>query len=136
LNLQLLNIFFHFFLLTWNACILHKSAAMFRYESQINRKRRFVVDDAADSMHAVCVQLLRFKPVNAVLIEQLRPIRVIDFIELSFGGKRHKNNLKVQGWNLIACLLSAKKHSFTILPVDSPTLIERIVLSPSPFQCC
>jgi hypothetical protein len=78
--------------LTWDARVLHKSTAVFRDESQVDRKCRFVVDDAADSMYAICVQLLGFVAGDAVLVEQLR----------------HKNNLEVQGWNFIACLLSAK----------------------------
>jgi hypothetical protein len=94
--------------LTWDARVLHKSTAVFRDESQVDRKCRFVVDDAADSMYAICVQLLGFVAGDAVLVEQLRPVRMIDFVELSLRGKRHKNNLEVQGWNFIACLLSAK----------------------------
>lgn len=66
---------------------------MLRDESKIDGKRRVIVDDAADSMHAVDIQLLRLVTIGIVLREELRYIVMIDLIELSFRRERHKNYL-------------------------------------------
>lgn len=95
-SLEIYEIFRIFLKSTWNAGVLHESAAVLGDEPQIDGERRFVVDDAADAMHAVNVQLLRLLTVDVVLREQLRDVVVIDLVKLSFGRERHENYLR--GW--------------------------------------
>jgi hypothetical protein len=82
---------------TWNARILHETAAVLRDESEIDGENGFVVDDAADSVNAISVELLRLVNVGAVFAEELASVVVVDFIKLSFRRKRHENDLNDAG---------------------------------------